>query len=204
MHLPRLSIHFFVVEGSRHPQDVRGLGRGEVAPDGQGGAAKERFEFFRVSRKLDRFVEHPVAVESAAAVDQEGESQREAVQCASRLVLGRVLKIDVGEYGPDHRAVFELSARRVLPGGHSEIDVLVPMRFGEPEHTIKQLVIEIIAKNSAVTNAEMIAAVKKEFPKSAFKETHAAWYRSQARKGLLTGTPILIPAMSRKQSTAVN
>ena len=42
-------------------------------------------------------------------------------------------------------------------------------------------------RNSAATNAEMIAAVKAEFPESAFKETHAAWYRSQARRGLLTG-----------------
>lgn len=66
------------------------------------------------------------------------------------------------------------------------------------------MVIETLAKNSAATNDEMIAAVKKEFPKSAFKDTHAAWYRSQARKGLLTGTPIEIPAMSRKQSPAVN
>ena len=70
----------------------------------------------------------------------------------------------------------------------------------EPKRTIKQVVIAIIAANSVATNAEMIAAVKKEFPKSAFKDTHAAWYRSQARKGLLTGTPIVIPAMSRKQS----
>ena len=74
----------------------------------------------------------------------------------------------------------------------------------EPKRTIKQLVIEALAKNSAAMNDEMIAAVKKEFPKSAFKDTHAAWYRSQARKGLLTGTPIVIPAMSRKQSPAVN
>jgi hypothetical protein len=74
----------------------------------------------------------------------------------------------------------------------------------EPKRTIKQLVIVTLAKNSAATNDEMIAAVKKEFPKSAFKDTHAAWYRSQARKGMLTGTPIAIPAMSRKQSPAVN
>jgi hypothetical protein len=74
----------------------------------------------------------------------------------------------------------------------------------EPKHTIKQLVIETLARNSAATNDEMIAAVKKEFPKSAFKDTHAAWYRSQARKGLLTGTPIAIPAMSRKQASTAN
>ena len=74
----------------------------------------------------------------------------------------------------------------------------------EPKRTIKQVVIETIAANSVATNDEMIAAVKAEFPKSAFKDTHAAWYRSQARKGLLTGTPIAIPAMGRKQSKASN
>jgi hypothetical protein len=74
----------------------------------------------------------------------------------------------------------------------------------EPRRTIKQVVIETFTANSAVTNDEMIAAVKAEFPKSAFKETHAAWYRSQARKGLLTGTPVAIPAQIRKQSKTAN
>jgi hypothetical protein len=74
----------------------------------------------------------------------------------------------------------------------------------ETKRTIKQVVIETITSNSAVTNEEMIAAVKAKFPKSAFKDSHAAWYRSQARKGLLTGTPILIPARPRKQSKAAN
>ena len=74
----------------------------------------------------------------------------------------------------------------------------------EPKRTIKQVVIETITANSGATSAEMIAAVKAEFPKSAFKDTHAAWYRSQARKGLLTGTPIVIPAMSGKKSPPVN
>ena len=45
----------------------------------------------------------------------------------------------------------------------------------------------------------MIAAVKAEFPKSAFDGRHAAWYRSQARKGSLTGSQIAIPAIGRKQ-----
>ena len=70
----------------------------------------------------------------------------------------------------------------------------------EPKHTIKQAVIETLAGNSNATNDEMIAAVKATFPKSAFNEKHAAWYRSQARKGLLTGTPIVIPAIGRKQT----
>ena len=72
----------------------------------------------------------------------------------------------------------------------------------EPKRTIKRVVIETFAANSSVTNEDMIAAVKAEFPKSAFKDTHAAWYRTQARKGLLTGKPIAIPP--QKQSKAVN
>ena len=74
----------------------------------------------------------------------------------------------------------------------------------EPKRTIKQVVIETIAANSSATNDEMIAAVKSEFPKSAFDEKHAAWYRSQARKGLLTGKSIAIPAVGRKQSKVSN
>ena len=74
----------------------------------------------------------------------------------------------------------------------------------EVKRTIKQAVIETITANNAVTNDEMTAAVKAEFPKSAFKDSHAAWYRSQARKGLLTGTPIVIPARARKNSKAAN
>ena len=74
----------------------------------------------------------------------------------------------------------------------------------EPKRTIKQVVIETIAANSVATNDEMIAAVKATFPKSAFDDRHAAWYRSQARKGLLTGTPITIPAMGRKQFQTAN
>lgn len=74
----------------------------------------------------------------------------------------------------------------------------------ERKRTIRQLVIETFAANIVVTNAEMIAAVKAEFPESAFKDTHAAWYRSQARKGLLTGAPLMIPAMSGKKTPPVN
>ena len=70
----------------------------------------------------------------------------------------------------------------------------------EAKRTIKQVVMETIAANSLATNEEMIAAVKAQFPKSAFNEKHAAWYRSQARKGSLTGTPIVIPAIGRKQT----
>jgi hypothetical protein len=74
----------------------------------------------------------------------------------------------------------------------------------EPKRTIKQVVIEAITANNVITNDELIAAVKAQFPKSAFKDSHAAWYRSQARKGLLTGIPIEIPSQTRKQSDAAN
>jgi hypothetical protein len=74
----------------------------------------------------------------------------------------------------------------------------------DAKRTIKQVVIETLAANSSATNDEMIAAVKKEFPRSAFKATHAAWYRSQARKGSLTGTLIAIPVMGRKRSKAAD
>jgi hypothetical protein len=70
----------------------------------------------------------------------------------------------------------------------------------EPNRTIKQVIIETMAANNAATNTEMIAAVKAEFPKSAFDGRHAAWYRSQARKGLLTGAFIPIAPMGRKRS----
>jgi hypothetical protein len=70
----------------------------------------------------------------------------------------------------------------------------------EAKRTIKQVVIEAITANNVITNDELIAAVKVQFPKSAFKDSHAAWYRSQARKGLLTGTPIEIPAQRQAKS----
>jgi len=72
----------------------------------------------------------------------------------------------------------------------------------EPKGTIKQVVIEAFTTNNVITNDELIATVKAQFPKSAFKDSHAAWYRSQARKGLLTGTPIEIP--TRRQSKSGN
>jgi hypothetical protein len=72
----------------------------------------------------------------------------------------------------------------------------------ESKRTIKQVVIEAITANSVITNDELIAAVKALFRKSAFKDSHAAWYRSQARKGLLTGEPIVIPP--QKQSKQAN
>lgn len=70
----------------------------------------------------------------------------------------------------------------------------------ETTRTIKEVVREAIITNNVITNEELIAAVKAQFPKSAFKDTHAAWYRSQARKGLLTGAPIEIPAQRQSRS----
>ena len=70
----------------------------------------------------------------------------------------------------------------------------------ESKRTIKQVVIDAITTNNVITNEELIATVKAQFPKSAFKDSHAAWYRSQARKGLLTGTPIEIPAQRQSKS----
>ena len=76
-----------------------------------------------------------------------------------------------------------------------------PERFTKAEtpakRTIKQVVIDAIVSNVGITNDEMIAAVKAEFPKSAFKDTLAAWYRSQTRKGPLTGKRIEIPKAGR-------
>ena len=90
--------------------------------------------------------------------------------------------------------------------GKKEIAKPTALKAAKPaselKRTIKQVVIETFAANSVTTNAEMIAAVKAEFPKSAFKDTHAAWYRTQARKGLLTGAPIVIPV--QKQSKSAN
>jgi len=57
---------------------------------------------------------------------------------------------------------------------------------------------ESILGNSLINNDEMIAAVKAQFPESAFDARRAAWYRSQARKGLLTGTPINIPMQTKR------
>lgn len=69
----------------------------------------------------------------------------------------------------------------------------------ESKRTIKQVVIDAITANNVITNEELIATVKTQFPKSVFKDSHAAWYRSQARKGLLTGTPIEIPAQRQSK-----
>jgi len=66
--------------------------------------------------------------------------------------------------------------------------------------TIKSLVTEIFTLRADVTNAELVAAVKGKFPESAFDGKHASWYRQQAMKGLLTGTPNEIPAQRQPKS----
>ena len=58
------------------------------------------------------------------------------------------------------------------------------------KRTIKRLIIGLLTANHAAADGEMIAAVKREFPSSAFDKRHAAWYRSQARTGKLTGEPM--------------
>jgi hypothetical protein len=55
------------------------------------------------------------------------------------------------------------------------ISAKIEKPVAEPKRTIKQVIVELISSNSAITNEEMIASVKAQFPKSAFKDTHAAW-----------------------------
>ena len=67
-----------------------------------------------------------------------------------------------------------------------------PIKYGRPG-TIKNVIIDLFQENPGVANEEMVAAVKAQFPESAFDGKHASWYRMQAKKGNLTGTPIAIP-----------
>jgi len=88
----------------------------------------------------------------------------------------------------------ETKGRNPVKAKHSKTIKAVPTG----KNTIKQVVIDLITANSEISNEEMMAAVKAQFPKSAFDSRHAAWYRSQARKGLLTGTPIAIPKQTKR------
>jgi hypothetical protein len=85
--------------------------------------------------------------------------------------------------------------QRTAPGKKAANGRKAPDTKAAPKRTIRRLVIELMEKNSSATNAEMIAAVKAEFPEPAFKDTHAAWYRSRAPRGLLTGKRISIPVV---------
>jgi hypothetical protein len=71
-------------------------------------------------------------------------------------------------------------------------DIQKKKRPLEAKRTIKQIVIEVFAANPTIKNADLIAAVKKEYPSSAFNEKHASWYRWQAKKGALAGAPLPI------------
>ncbi len=66
----------------------------------------------------------------------------------------------------------------------------------------------VFALNAGATNAELVAAIKAEFPESAFKASHASWYRQQLKNGKLTGSKVVIPpkpkASATASSTAVN
>jgi len=66
--------------------------------------------------------------------------------------------------------------------------------------TIKQVVIDLIRAKGDISNDEMVAGVKAHFPTSAFDARHASWYRSQARKGSLTGTPLNIPPKTARKA----
>jgi len=74
-------------------------------------------------------------------------------------------------------------------------------KYGRPG-TIKNVVIDLFQENAGISNEEMIAAVKAKFPDSAFDGKHASWYRMQAKKGNLTGTPIAIPKKAATKKTS--
>ena len=95
------------------------------------------------------------------------------------------------------KAKKEQKARKKA-GAESESKKAAKAAAPARKSTIKQVVVDSITANSRISNDEMIAAVKAQFPKSAFDARHAAWYRSQARKGSLTGTPISIPSQTKK------
>jgi hypothetical protein len=85
------------------------------------------------------------------------------------------------------------------PRKANDVDVKAALARPAPQaapkkRSIRQIIIELITANPGASNDKMIAAARKEFPESAFKVTHAAWYRSQAKRGLLTGTKIEIPS----------
>ncbi len=68
----------------------------------------------------------------------------------------------------------------------------------EKKASVKTIVRDAFLANPAITNDEVVAAVKKARPDSAFGDKQAQWYRWMAKKGILTGTPIEMPRQSRK------
>ncbi len=63
----------------------------------------------------------------------------------------------------------------------------------EKKITIKTIVRDAYLTNPAITNDEVVAAVKKARPDSVFGDKQAQWYRWMAKKGILTGTAIQMP-----------
>ncbi len=64
--------------------------------------------------------------------------------------------------------------------------------------SVKTIARDAFLANPAITNDELVAAVKKARPDSAFGDKQAQWYRWMAKKGILTGTAIEMPRQSRK------
>ncbi len=67
----------------------------------------------------------------------------------------------------------------------------------EKKITIKTIVRDAFLANPAITNDEVVSAVKKARPDSAFGDKQAQWYRWMAKKGILTGTSIQMPTKTR-------
>ncbi len=108
-------------------------------------------------------------------------------------------KTESGKKATKKAEVAHLRGKKAAKPNHDETKVEGFQGPAEPNAkvTIKQVVIGMFLGNSEIRNDELIAAVKAKFPESKFSETHAAWYRTQARKGLLTGTPMPIPHVVR-------
>jgi hypothetical protein len=69
----------------------------------------------------------------------------------------------------------------------------------EKKISVKTIVRDAFLANPAITNDEVVAAVKKARPDSAFGDKQAQWYRWMAKKGILTGTAIVMPKKTRNK-----
>jgi len=143
------------------------------------------------------------SVEQPAVVDVAGvRGDPSPVAPSQELCIGRFLDIDTRKAvlgkAVVRTALEQLrQAAEVVPGREADADpaafaaapaVKSQKQDAKPKRAIRQAVIETLA------------AVKTQFPKSAFMDGHAAWYRSRARKGWLTGTPVVIPAQRQSKS----
>ncbi len=72
----------------------------------------------------------------------------------------------------------------------------------EKKVSVKTIVRDAFIANPAITNDEVVAAVKKARPDSSFNDKQAQWYRWMAKKGVLTGTAIAMPRKSRTKKNA--